>query len=66
MVEEGDEDSLPEVKASWSGWRRWWGLEFRRIPSGEMDGCFAYLDILGGFRAPGDWAEMMLRMYLLG
>lgn len=41
-------------------------LEFRRMFSGEMDGCNAYLDIQsgsGGTEAQ-DWAEMLLRMYL--
>jgi peptide chain release factor 2 len=41
-------------------------LEFRRMFSGEMDSCNAYLDIQagsGGTEAQ-DWAEMMLRMYL--
>lgn len=42
------------------------GLEFRRMFSGKMDGCPAYLDIQsgsGGTEAQ-DWAEMILRMYL--
>lgn len=41
-------------------------LEFRRMFSGEMDNCSAYLDIQsgsGGTEAQ-DWAEMILRMYL--
>jgi peptide chain release factor 2 len=41
-------------------------LEFRRMFSGEMDSCSAYLDIQsgsGGTEAQ-DWAEMLLRMYL--
>ncbi len=41
-------------------------MEFRRMFSGEMDGCNAYLDIQsgsGGTEAQ-DWAEMLLRMYL--
>ncbi len=41
-------------------------LEFRRMFSGEMDPCNAYLDIQagsGGTEAQ-DWAEMLLRMYL--
>jgi peptide chain release factor 2 len=41
-------------------------LEFRRMFSGEMDACNAYLDIQagsGGTEAQ-DWAEMLLRMYL--
>ncbi len=41
-------------------------LEFRRMFSGEMDICNAYLDIQagsGGTEAQ-DWAEMLLRMYL--
>lgn len=42
------------------------GLEFRRMFSGKMDHCHAYLDIQsgsGGTEAQ-DWAEMLLRMYL--
>ena len=42
------------------------GLEFRRMFSGEMDSCNAFLDIQagsGGTEAQ-DWAEMLLRMYL--
>lgn len=41
-------------------------LEFRRMFSGTMDACNAYLDIQsgsGGTEAQ-DWAEMLLRMYL--
>ena len=41
-------------------------LEFRRMFSGEMDGCPAYMDIQsgsGGTEAQ-DWANMLLRMYL--
>ncbi len=41
-------------------------LEFRRMFSGEMDACSAFLDIQsgsGGTEAQ-DWAEMLLRMYL--
>lgn len=42
------------------------GLEFRRMFSGKMDECNAYLDIQsgsGGTEAQ-DWAEMLLRMFL--
>jgi peptide chain release factor 2 len=42
------------------------GLEFRRMFSGTMDACNAFLDIQsgsGGTEAQ-DWAEMILRMYL--
>jgi peptide chain release factor 2 len=42
------------------------GLEFRRMFSGKMDHCHAFLDIQsgsGGTEAQ-DWAEMILRMYL--
>lgn len=42
------------------------GLEFRRMFSGEMDACNAFMDIqsgAGGTEAQ-DWAEMLLRMYL--
>ncbi len=41
-------------------------LEFRRMFSGKMDTCNAFVDIqagAGGTEAQ-DWAEMMLRMYL--
>lgn len=41
-------------------------LEFRRMFSGKMDACNAFLDIQsgsGGTEAQ-DWAEMILRMYL--
>ncbi len=41
-------------------------LEFRRMFSGEMDACNAFVDIqagAGGTEAQ-DWAEMLLRMYL--
>jgi peptide chain release factor 2 len=41
-------------------------LEFRRMFSGKMDACHAYLDVQagsGGTEAQ-DWAEMLLRMYL--
>lgn len=41
-------------------------LEFRRMFSGEMDACNAFVDInsgSGGTEAQ-DWAEMILRMYL--
>lgn len=41
-------------------------LEFRRMFSGKMDPCNAFLDIQagsGGTEAQ-DWAEMLLRMYL--
>ncbi len=41
-------------------------LEFRRMFSGEMDHCSAYLDIQsgsGGTEAQ-DWAQMLQRMYL--
>lgn len=41
-------------------------LEFKRMFSGEMDPCPAFLDIQagsGGTEAQ-DWAEMLLRMYL--
>ncbi|MEO8671894.1 MAG: peptide chain release factor 2 [Tahibacter sp.] len=41
-------------------------LEFRRMFSGQMDPCNAFVDVqagAGGTEAQ-DWAEMMLRMYL--
>ena len=54
---QSDLDSLEEVASN---------LEFRRMFSGEMDSCNAYVDIQagsGGTEAQ-DWAEMLLRMYL--
>ena len=66
-VEEGDEDSInsiiDDLKALEDSVVE---LEFRRMFSGEMDACNAFVDIQsgsGGTEAQ-DWAEMLLRMYL--
>ncbi len=66
-VEEGDEDSInsiiDDLKALEDNVVE---LEFRRMFSGEMDACNAFVDIQsgsGGTEAQ-DWAEMLLRMYL--
>ncbi|MEE3319350.1 MAG: peptide chain release factor 2 [Pseudomonadota bacterium] len=67
VVEEDDEDTLPEVESELERLEAMVAdLEFRRMFSGEMDSSNAYLDIQagsGGTEAQ-DWAEMMLRMYL--
>lgn len=66
-VEEGDEDSINSIVADLSELEKQVAeLEFRRMFSGEMDACNAYVDIQsgsGGTEAQ-DWAEMLLRMYL--
>jgi peptide chain release factor 2 len=66
-VEEGDEGSInsiiDDLKALEDNVVE---LEFRRMFSGEMDACNAFVDIQsgsGGTEAQ-DWAEMLLRMYL--
>jgi peptide chain release factor 2 len=67
VVEEGDEDTLTEVESDLRDLEKMVAdLEFRRMFSGQMDACSAYLDIQagsGGTEAQ-DWGEMMLRMYL--
>ena len=67
VVEEGDEDTLSEVESDLRDLEKMVAdLEFRRMFSGQMDACNAYLDIQagsGGTEAQ-DWGEMMLRMYL--
>jgi peptide chain release factor 2 len=58
VTEIGQEAQLIEKKVA--------ELEFKRMFSGTMDTCNAYLDIQsgsGGTEAQ-DWAEMLLRMYL--
>jgi len=64
---EDDEAGRSEVAAAVERLEQRLGeLEFRRMFSGEMDPCNAYLDIQagsGGTEAQ-DWAEMLLRMYL--
>ncbi len=66
-VEENDEDSInsiaDDLKVLDADVVE---LEFRRMFSGEMDSCGAFVDIQsgsGGTEAQ-DWAEMLLRMYL--
>jgi peptide chain release factor 2 len=66
-VAEEDEDTVELVALDLDNYERdVAGLEFRRMFSGEMDPCNAFLDIQagsGGTEAQ-DWAEMLLRMYL--
>jgi len=66
-VEEDDEDSVEAVKDDLNALQaKVEELEFRRMFSGEMDACNAFLDVTagsGGTEAQ-DWAEMLLRMYL--
>lgn len=66
-VEEGDEESIVEVENDLKLLEtKVKELEFRRMFSGEMDACNAFLDVQsgsGGTEAQ-DWAEMILRMYL--
>jgi len=66
-VEENDEETVQSVADDLKTFEsEVEGLEFRRMFSGEMDHCNAFLDIQagsGGTEAQ-DWAEMLLRMYL--
>jgi peptide chain release factor 2 len=66
-VEEGDEDGVNSIVDDLQTLEQKVAeLEFRRMFSGEMDACNAFLDIQagsGGTEAQ-DWAEMLLRMYL--
>ena len=66
-IEENDEDSAEVVNDDLQQYvKQVEELEFRRMFSGEMDACNAFLDIQsgsGGTEAQ-DWAEMILRMYL--
>ena len=66
-IEEGDEDSIKSIVDDLKTLEKnVVDLEFRRMFSGEMDVCNAFLDIQagsGGTEAQ-DWAEMLLRMYL--
>ena len=66
-VEENDTDSVEAVESDLEDMEQQVSeLEFRRMFSGEMDSCNAFLDIQagsGGTEAQ-DWAEMLLRMYL--
>ena len=66
-VEENDEDSISSIIDDLKSLEdNVVELEFRRMFSGEMDACNAFVDIQsgsGGTEAQ-DWAEMLLRMYL--
>ena len=66
-VEENDEDSICSIIDDLKSLEdNVVELEFRRMFSGEMDACNAFVDIQsgsGGTEAQ-DWAEMLLRMYL--
>ena len=66
-VEEDDDESVDSIKSDLEDFEsRVAVLEFRRMFSGEMDHCSAFVDIQsgsGGTEAQ-DWAEMLLRMYL--
>ncbi|PWQ92788.1 peptide chain release factor 2 [Leucothrix pacifica] len=64
---DGDEEAVADVIEEINGFEKdLAGLEFKRMFSGEMDPCNAFLDIQsgsGGTEAQ-DWGEMVLRMYL--
>ncbi len=66
-AEEDDEDSINSIVDDLKSLdAKVVELEFRRMFSGEMDACNAFVDIQsgsGGTEAQ-DWAEMLLRMYL--
>ena len=66
-IGEDDEDTVNEVVSDLEKTEAEVAeLEFRRMFSGEMDECNAFLDIQsgsGGTEAQ-DWANMLLRMYL--
>lgn len=66
-VEEEDADSVASIANDLEALEKdVTELEFRRMFSGEMDVCNAFVDIQsgsGGTEAQ-DWAEMLLRMYL--
>jgi peptide chain release factor 2 len=66
-AEEDDSETVTAVEADLAALEaQLEKLEFRRMFSGEMDACNAYLDIQagsGGTEAQ-DWANMLLRMYL--
>jgi len=66
-VEEDDEDTVETVLVDLAGFeQKVAALEFRRMFSGEMDACNAFLDIQagsGGTEAQ-DWAAMLERMFL--
>lgn len=64
---EDDEAAVADVIEEVNGFEKdLANLEFKRMFSGEMDSCNAFLDIQsgsGGTEAQ-DWGEMVLRMYL--
>lgn len=64
---DGDEAAVADVIAELGEYEKELkALEFKRMFSGEMDACSAFLDIQsgsGGTEAQ-DWGEMVLRMYL--
>ena len=64
---EGDEAAVTEIARDVASYAKIAeDMEFRRMFSGDLDACNAYLDIQagsGGTEAQ-DWAEMLLRMYL--
>ncbi len=66
-VDEKDADTMSEVTSDLEEFEHEVAaLEFRRMFSGELDQCNAFVDIqsgAGGTEAQ-DWAEMILRMYL--
>ena len=66
-VEDDDEDSVNSIADDLATLqKKVEELEFRRMFSGEMDACNAFVDIQsgsGGTEAQ-DWAEILLRMYL--
>ena len=66
-AEEGDAETAHAVERDLDALEEGLSLlEFRRMFSGEMDACHAFVDIqagAGGTEAQ-DWAEMLLRMYL--
>lgn len=66
-IDDNDADTLDSVVQDIAKHENVLGqLEFRRMFSGKMDHCAAYVDInagSGGTEAQ-DWAEMLLRMYL--
>ncbi len=66
-LEEDDEETIASIAEDLENYEKTVsGLEFRRMFSGEMDACNAFVDIQagsGGTEAQ-DWAEMLLRMYL--
>jgi peptide chain release factor 2 len=66
-AEEGDQDAVDSISRDLAdAEKRLSELEFRRMFSGKMDACNAYVDIQsgsGGTEAQ-DWASILLRMFL--